>query len=312
MIRRTMVILVTVIICIIMVTGCIEQPSHKISTMPESPSVGGESTTCSPLPQPANSVYTVVQGDPFTYQGVTPDRDIQTVHIELRSPFLDNPIVSESVPVNPDGTFTFSLNRSITQAWGSMGMMDEKRAPFRVTLNFTTSEEHFDLDIVRTAEDNQCNLGKTWIHINPLKKIEVSSEFHNVTRDVTINGTTNLAPGSNVTLVIISTDERLCQKSSPENTISRCGNSIQEKILVRNGSCGSNTWSFEMNTSYYRFTDYEYAAYVSEIDKTGEDCDSWDATIFTIKLNQSQTQDTTRTPAGIAQVRTRLPNIGNS
>ena len=215
--------------------------------------------------QSENRLYSVIQGKSFTYNGVIPQRGIQFVRVQVRSPFSEIPVVSESVPVNPDGTFTFTLNESLTQEWGMASRMGEKYAPILVSLNFTTAEEHFNLNILQTATDVQCNQNKNWIHINPFRTVQVSDEFHNVTRDLDINGTTNLPPGDEITLMILSTSTSPCQnRLFPDNLISHCIYPVEKKIKVQNSSCGANTWSFNINTSSYRFADYEHTVFVSE------------------------------------------------
>ena len=259
--------------------GCIQQPSIKDNLSKESP-------TCLPNLQSDNRVYSVVQGEPFTYEGEIPNRGIQFVSVELRSPFSEIPVVSESVPVNPDGTFMFTLNESITQGWGTASLIGEKYAPILVSLNFTTAEEHFHLNIIQTPTDVQCNQTKNWIHINPFRTILVSSEFRNVTRDLDINGTTNLLPGDEITLIILSTSTNPCQNLLyADNLISHCVYPVEKKIKVQNSSCGANTWSFDINTSYYRFADSEYAVFVSAVNKSQENCSSWDAIMFTREFN---------------------------
>ena len=71
----------------VMSAGCIQQPSIKDNMSKESP-------TCLPNLQSNNRVYSVIQGEPFTYEGETPNRGIQFVSVELRSPFSEIPVVS--------------------------------------------------------------------------------------------------------------------------------------------------------------------------------------------------------------------------
>lgn len=268
----------------VMLVGCIQQPSDKDNLSKESP-------TCLPNMQSENRFYSVVQGEPFTYHGEIPNRGIQFVSVEVRSPFSEIPIVSESVPVNPDGSFTFTLNGSLTQGWGTASLMGEKYAPILVSLNFTTAEEHFNLNILQTPTDIQCYQNKNWIHINPFRTIQVSDEFRNVTRDLDINGTTNLPPGEEITLMILSTSTSPCQNLFyPDNLISHCVYPVERKIKVQNSSCGANTWSFDINTSYYRFADNEHAVFVSAVNKSQENCSSWDAMIFTLEFDKPKTK----------------------
>jgi hypothetical protein len=272
------------VIVSVIVAGCIQQPSIKDNLSKESP-------TCLPNMQSENRFYSVIQGEPFTYKGEIPNRNIQFVSVEARSPFSEIPVVSESVPVNPDGTFIFTLNGSITQGWGTVSLIGEKYAPILVSLNLTTTEEHFNLNIIQTPTNVLCNQNKNWIHINPFKTIQVSGEFRNVTRDLDINGTTNLPPGEEITLMILSTSTNPCQnRLYPDNLISHCVYPVEKKIKVQNSSCGANSWSFDINTSYYRFADSEYAVFVSAVNKSQENCSSWDAMMFTLEFDKPKTQ----------------------
>ena len=268
----------------VILAGCIQQPSTKDNLNKESP-------TCLPNMQSENRFYSVIQGEQFTYKGEIPNRNIQFVSVEVRSPFSEIPVVSASVPVNPDGTFIFTLNGSVTQGWGAASLIGETYAPILVSLNLTTAEEHFNLNIIQAPTNVLCNQNKNWIHINPFKTIQVSSEFRNVTRDLNINGTTNLPSGDEITLMILSTSASPCQNLLyPDNLISHCVYPLERKIKVQNGSCGANTWSFDINTSYYRFVDSEYAVFVSAVNKGQENCSSWDAMMFTREFDKPKTQ----------------------
>ena len=272
-----------VVVSVVLV-GCMQQPSFKDNLSKESP-------TCLPNIQSENRFYSVIQGEPFTFKGEIPNRGIQFVSVQVRSPFSEIPVVSESVPVNPEGTFTFTLNGSLTQGWGTASLMGEKYAPILVSLNFTTAEEHFNLNILQTPTDVQCNQNKNWIRINPFKTVQVSDEFRNVTRDLDINGTTNLPPGDEITLMILSTSASPCQnRLYPDNLISHCVYPVEKKIKVQNSSCGANTWSFNINTSYYRFADYEHTVFVSAANKSQENCSSWDAMMFMLEFDKPKTK----------------------
>jgi hypothetical protein len=274
-------VLILVIFSTVFITGCTEQKSHQNI-------VNSDSLGCSQY-QRSDSLYTVVKGEPFTYTGLNPNPDIQFIQVDVQSPLLDFPLVSESVPVNPDGTFTFSLNGNWTENWGDLLLIGANGSPYHVLLNFTTAEKDFNLIIVQSPADIQCIQNSTWIHITPRRRVQVSSELRNVIGDLVIDGITNLPPGDEITLMVFSPSTGMCQKGTPDNIINHCSGALEHKVKVQKSSCGANTWSFTINTSYYRFTDYQYAVYVSAVNKSQNNCGSWDTTSFMIELDKTQT-----------------------
>jgi hypothetical protein len=173
----------------------------------------------------------------------------------------------------------------MTRNLGEAHLIEEDNAPYRVSLNFTTTRKQFNLNIVQTPADLQCVQDKKWISTNPFGPVQVSAEFRNVTRDLIVNGTTNHAVSEEIAVIIRSTSNGPCQMyKPPENYISRCGNYLEEKVKVRNGSCGANIWSFTVNTSYYRFSDQEYVLYVRSTNKS-QNCSVWDSTMFRTGLD---------------------------
>ena len=92
--------------------------------------------------------------------------------------------------------------------------------------------------------------------------------------------------------MILSTPTSPCQnRLYPDNLISHCVYPVEKKIRVQNSSCGDNTWSFNINTSYYRFADYEHTVFVSAVNKSQENCSSWDAMMFMLESDKPKTKE---------------------
>jgi hypothetical protein len=78
-----------------------------------------------------------------------------------------------------------------------------------------------------------------WIRVNPISNHHVGDVF-------TISGTTNIDPGSVISIAIFQSSFNRCPKIAPE-----CYNytSIQSSVKVIEGNCGINNWSFPVNLS---------------------------------------------------------------
>jgi hypothetical protein len=100
---------------------------------------------------------------------------------------------------------------------------------------------------------------------------------------ITLRGTTNLPAGENVTTRIFGSWFN-CTKCLPENDSvdECCGDQIPLDVPVLPGSDGINTWSREVNTSYYSFSARDYT-----IDVGNPSHALWNSTGFTI-LNISE------------------------
>ncbi len=78
---------------------------------------------------------------------------------------------------------------------------------------------------------------------------------HYIGDTITIEGTTNLAPGEMITLGIYSAEFIPCPKSSVycSDSVGLCCGGISDTIAVAPGNCGINTWSWVVNTSQHGF-----------------------------------------------------------
>ena len=81
-------------------------------------------------------------------------------------------------------------------------------------------------------------------------------------------GTTNLPAGDNFTLHIFSSSIRGCEKTiypcqNPDTVNPQCCmGGLNRTVAVIPGRCGTNTWSFTINTSEYDFWPDRYIVYM--------------------------------------------------
>lgn len=91
-------------------------------------------------------------------------------------------------------------------------------------------------------------LTRPWIAIDPVSHANLGDT-------VTFHGITNLPPGESVETAVYSGEFIPCPKSSgncPGNVTPCCGG-YSDFISVLAGTCGVNTWSWEVNTSQHGF-----------------------------------------------------------
>lgn len=71
---------------------------------------------------------------------------------------------------------------------------------------------------------------------------------------ITFRGTTNLAPGELVT-IRISGEVPMCAKCRGDfaDSVVACCGGFNRTVVIRNGSCGNNLWSLDVDTSRYDF-----------------------------------------------------------
>jgi hypothetical protein len=129
--------------------------------------------------------------------------------------------------------------------------------PTTPTLTVTTSHtiEHA---IRNNSTENVTNA--TVLIQNPEIEIDPIPDHH-IGDTITIEGTTNLAPGEVITLWIGEGVYHSCPKSSGacNDSVRHCCGGVINKITVIPGNCGINRWSWIVNTSQHGFRpDFSY------------------------------------------------------
>jgi hypothetical protein len=90
----------------------------------------------------------------------------------------------------------------------------------------------------------------TFIRINPIPD-------HYLGDNITIEGTTNLAPGEMIQSQIYEPVFHTCPKfrsGACDDSVYGCCGGISQAVTVRAGECGINTWSLDVNTSQHQFS----------------------------------------------------------
>ena len=124
----------------------------------------------------------------------------------------------------------------------------------------------------------------------------------NFTGPFFINGTTNLPPGTNLSLKISSLCFFPCPKYDPEKegrTLGCCGTEpdYSTAALVKEHSPGPNIWSFQVNTSPVRIQigssngqigdTNRFRAIVRDVNRTPDD-NRWDMADFGVRMEGVQ------------------------
>jgi hypothetical protein len=241
--------------------------------------------------------YRVIQGEPFTYQGIVPDSASRSVDVFVYSEI--SPVVFPiTVPVKANGSFSVTISGNKTrQDWEdhlSTFPAPHIYSPYdHVCLKYSTGTDCFDLLLVQDAMNLTTITENIWIRIDPIPDQFVSAnERSGYTGNFFINGTTNLPPDEEIGLSLFSRCYMMpCPKwSSYNHAIGCCGDGAYTSIAnVREGSCGFNTWSIFVNTTPTEIFittvngvsgDYN----VFEVDVSGRnrtaDDNKWDAALF--------------------------------
>jgi len=224
----------------------------------------------SKCPIPENTTYSILRGDSFTYSGVVPYSDINSIQVLI----LDghNYENTFTVPVNPDKTFNFSIKDNITKEMFS--------GIYHIILKYPTTQDRFDL-IVRNTTSEMIIKNDKWIHINSIGDRYLDEKMF------TFSGTTNLAVGDEILVAIHSSHFYPCPKIVDPNDLA-CGEGFHEVVKVAEGRCNVNSWSVEVNTSIYHFvinwdTKSEwYTLNVYAGDQNTQNNNAWDIAVFKV------------------------------
>jgi len=85
---------------------------------------------------------------------------------------------------------------------------------------------------------------------------------HHIGDIIPFGGTTTLAPGENITLLIYSIQFSTCQKlqslDACSDSVRHCCHGISQTVSVKSNEYCINTWSWDVNTSQHQFISGSY------------------------------------------------------
>lgn len=271
---------------------------------------------------PEHKEYRVVQGEPFTYTGKVPENANLSVDVYV---FTDTaPILLPwQQPVDANGTFSFTLSGNGTREdWEDyLRYRSAQRSVFfspydHICLHYSTGSDCFDLQIVQDIRNLTMNMANDWIRIDPLPDRVISKkEMSEYSGNFFINGTTNLAQGTELSLTMGSTCMLPCPKMVSDD-IGCCGSNYERVTSVLEGPCGVNTWSFPVNSSPYRikmmgvngkYGDTNgFLVYVIRKNQT-QDGNEWDLAQFFIRSREEIAPVTTQAQTYVPPSSTQAP-----
>jgi hypothetical protein len=258
-----------------------------------------------PITGTERKVFTVIQGDPFTYRGFVNNTDIHSIDVLVKgSKYMGSTFLS--VPVNADGTFAFTLGGNLTKEfWDDYTYLrnyspyNQANSPYlHICLNNSTTNVCFDLLLVQEAKDLPLVGRDRWILIDSFQNITIPPEaVSDYTGPFFVNGTTNLPTGENLSIELSSLCFWPCPKreSTVTGNIGCCGDvgSHVEYTTVQERSDWINTWSFLVNTTPDRISisrengliddTNRLQVYVSSVNRTEEE-NGWDCANFVVKV----------------------------
>ena len=211
-----------------------------------SPTIVKDQSQC---PLQENKTYSIIRGESFVYSGMVPSSDIQSVKVLLANMHgTDEPIL---VPVNNDNTYNFSLSSDRTKGMGGI---------YHIILKNLIAIDRFDLILRNTTNETVQSYDK-WIHIND----PIADRYPDY-KNFTFSGTTNLAAFDEISVNIHTRDFHPCQKYPHPHDLA-CGKGFNEIVEIKEGTCGINTWSFNVNTSEYYFGPEWYLLSVNSVNQ---------------------------------------------
>ena len=94
---------------------------------------------------------------------------------------------------------------------------------------------------------------------------------------VITEGTTNLAPGEKITVLLLMDSPRHCSKSAGlcNDTVDWCCGGLQDVVEVVSGKCGINQWSWDVNISLHEISPHSYVIYAYGKNDLLEDAESF-------------------------------------
>jgi hypothetical protein len=95
---------------------------------------------------------------------------------------------------------------------------------------------------------------------------------------IIIEGTTNLAKGEKIAILLTIDSPRHCPKSakSYNDTVDWCCGGLHDVVEVVSGNCGINQWSWDVNTSLHEISPHSYIIYAYGKNDLVEDAESFE------------------------------------
>ncbi len=237
------------------------------------------------FPQENNGSFTILNGQPFSFQGFADRENISMIRYWI---FGKTYASFGTLPIQQDKSFNFTINGEQTSA-----MIN---GTYRILFEYPSSDGTYDIKIGNTGKTNDTFLydrsGNRIINfqdvmINYLtgtdaaniveKEIRKSSpegvinltlvvqqpvitispmSVHDIGDIISFNGTTNLPPGEIISLNIASAAIVHCPKNQTcdeGGSVFPCCGGISQDVAVKPEGCGITTWSWNVNTSHYQF-----------------------------------------------------------
>jgi len=302
---RVTLALVLVMVAVLLAAGCSQGTRFGTdnnagipppATPDNSLSLAGSPGACPPT---EHREYRVVQGESFTYQGISPGYAGQAVNVPIYSEQV--PPFPEYEPVNGNGSFSIFVDKDRTKLdWENHGYNYSGRqtSPYdHICIQYPTGTDCFDLLIVQNKTDLNATVKNDWIHMDPLPDKVIPITLRNTyTGNFFVNGTTSLPPGEQLNISMMSLCTLPCQKTLTSSRIGCCGaENYESSIVVREGPCGINTWSLLVNTTPNLigmttvnsiFSDFNaFSVSVSGRNRTADD-NLWDAATFIVRVRE--------------------------
>jgi hypothetical protein len=304
---RLVTALLLLVVCMGLVVGCMSHQSIpppattplKIPTLPET----------QPVPTPViaigQDVIVVSPGEPFIYRAHVNDTGVHSIDVAILS--QPDEFYPVTLPVDENGIFTLYVGGNFTRKFREdysyilqYPPYDEDLSPYlHVILRYPAKQERLDVLIAGNGTDRTAPENNTWIQVDPIRDVIVLPEDRmNFTGPFFINGTTNLPPGTNLSLEISSLCFWPCPKYDPDQegaTLGCCG--TQEKYTAatraEEQAPGLCSWSFLVNTSPARVVigtengrigdTNRFRAIVKDVNRTIDD-NRWDLADFVVRV----------------------------
>jgi hypothetical protein len=274
--------------CIMMAVGCTSSTSPQgipagNATVSPTPTTGNPTQAPVQCPQEINSSFTIIQGDPFSFAGPAPAGNISEMRVWI---FGHNSTSVATVPVQQSPLFLFNLTDEQTSSMinGTYLILFEFPSPGNkysmslatvgkwndtvlydsagnkvldvhdITDNYISgfaAAATLEQAIQETGAEHVANITLTIkapeIEIDPMPD-------HTIGDIISFGGTTNLHPGENLSLGIMSAEFIPCPKMVEiSDGVCTCCGGLETTIAVSPGNCGNNTWSWSVNTSQHNF-----------------------------------------------------------
>jgi len=252
-------------------------------------------------PQESSGSFTILSGDPFSYREFIHRENISIIRYWI---FGDTSIVFNTIPVQQDQSFNFTLNGQETSR-----MINGN---YRILFEVPTSGDTFDLKISYIGKHNDTvlydksgnrilnfqdvtnnnlnglnaadiverEIQKTGLYSvsnitlivqEPLITINPVSDHYYLGDMIEINGTTNCDKGEIQILVHSLPFVPGCENQEPSDVLCGCCEGFGITAPIITGICGNNTWSSEINTSQHNFYPGEFGLWFDDRDCSPSD-----------------------------------------